>query len=229
MTRPPSSSSTTRPPCGTRSARCCNVFGYQVETYESAHHFLARSIPRGRAASSPMCACPAWTASSWCANWRGARSRLPVIVISGHADVPMAVAAIKAGAEDFIEKPVDDKEAGGRDQPRTGARLCQQGTARGDADAFGCALRAADAARDRGVDAGGRRLHQPGDRRAARHLARARWKAIACRSWRRCRPRASRCWCGRRSGWGLSRCRAPRIFSAQSASLLLLPTCPPHP
>jgi len=37
---------------------------------------------------------------------RGAN--IPVVLISGHADVPMAVEGIKAGAEDFIEKPVDD-------------------------------------------------------------------------------------------------------------------------
>lgn len=34
---------------------------------------------------------------------------LPVLMVSGHGDIPMAVAALKAGAEDFIEKPYRDQ------------------------------------------------------------------------------------------------------------------------
>jgi len=41
---------------------------------------------------------------------RGAGDRLPAIMISGNSDVPMAVQAMKAGASDFIEKPVSSEE-----------------------------------------------------------------------------------------------------------------------
>lgn len=38
------------------------------------------------------------------------RSALPIIFISAHGDIPMAVEAVRKGATDFIQKPFDDEE-----------------------------------------------------------------------------------------------------------------------
>ena len=35
---------------------------------------------------------------------------MPVVFLSGHGDIPIAVEAIRAGAMDFLEKPVRDKQ-----------------------------------------------------------------------------------------------------------------------
>jgi len=85
-----------------------SVFGFQVATYESADRFL-QSADLGR----PACIVadvrmPGIDGIELVRELARRNVALPVVLISGHADVPMAVAAIKAGAEDFIEKPVDD-------------------------------------------------------------------------------------------------------------------------
>ncbi len=85
-----------------------NVFGFAVETYESADAFLSmldRSRPGCVVADVRM---PGMDGIDLTRELARRKIRLPVVLISGHADVPMAVAAIKAGAEDFIEKPIDD-------------------------------------------------------------------------------------------------------------------------
>lgn len=85
-----------------------NVFGFTVETHDSADAFLSaldRSRPGCVVADVRM---PGMDGIELTRELARRRMPLPVILISGHADVPMAVAAIKAGAEDFIEKPIDD-------------------------------------------------------------------------------------------------------------------------
>lgn len=94
----------------TAFAEMLSIFGFRVETFESADAFLAKAP-----SAEPGCVVadvrmPGRDGIEMVREIVRRGLPLPVVLISGHADVPMAVAGIKAGAEDFIEKPVDDAE-----------------------------------------------------------------------------------------------------------------------
>ena len=87
-----------------------SVFGYSVKAYESADAFLA-TVNKGE----PGCIVadvkmPGTDGIGLVRELARRGIAMPVVLISGHADVPMAVDAIKSGAQDFIEKPVDDTQ-----------------------------------------------------------------------------------------------------------------------
>jgi len=87
-----------------------SVFGFTVETYDSADAFLQAidQLPSGCVVADVRM--PGTDGIELVRELGRRKIALPVVLISGHADVPMAVAGIKSGAEDFIEKPVDDAQ-----------------------------------------------------------------------------------------------------------------------
>lgn len=89
-------------------AEMLSVFGFRVETHPSAVAFLASYDPAWRGCVVADVRMPEMDGIELVRECGRRGIALPIILISGHADVPMAVEGIKAGAEDFIEKPVDD-------------------------------------------------------------------------------------------------------------------------
>jgi two-component system, LuxR family, response regulator FixJ len=85
-----------------------SVFGYSVKTYDSADSFLRTLDDRHSGCIVADVRMPGTDGIALVRELARRGVALPVVLISGHADVPMAVAAIKSGAHDFIEKPVDD-------------------------------------------------------------------------------------------------------------------------
>lgn len=87
-----------------------NVFGYTVEAYDSADSFLASFDKKRSGCIVADVRMPGTDGIKLVGELARRDIPIPVVLISGHADVPMAVAAIKSGAQDFIEKPVDDAQ-----------------------------------------------------------------------------------------------------------------------
>ena len=86
-----------------------DVNGFEPQVYESADAFLKGStIDVARCVVSDI-RLPGMTGVELVRKLKGGGSKCPVILITGHGDVALAVEAMKAGAVDFIEKPFDDE------------------------------------------------------------------------------------------------------------------------
>jgi FixJ family two-component response regulator len=87
--------------------RLMSAAGYQVALYESAECFLEKSP-----VDAPGCILldvrmPGLTGLQLQQRLVAMRQELPIVFLSGHGDIPLTVQAVKAGAEDFLTKPVD--------------------------------------------------------------------------------------------------------------------------
>ncbi|MCK0508493.1 response regulator transcription factor [Aromatoleum anaerobium] len=111
--------------------------GYRAIAFESAEQFLAAYQPAMTGCLVLDVRMPGMSGFELFEELRRQRSTLPVIFITGHGDVPMAVSAVKKGAVDFIEKPFGDRDMLGlierclaAEQESRGKRRLEADTAR---------------------------------------------------------------------------------------------------
>ncbi len=84
--------------------------GYRVRCFESAESFLSRYDAREVACLIVDIRMAAMTGLELQNRLIEARSPLPIVFITGHGDVPMAVDTMKKGAMDFIQKPFNEEQ-----------------------------------------------------------------------------------------------------------------------
>jgi FixJ family two-component response regulator len=84
--------------------------GLRVETFASAQEFLARSQ-----VDTPNCLVldvqlPALSGLDLQKRMAEANLEIPIVFITGHGNIPMSVRAMKAGAVEFLTKPLADRD-----------------------------------------------------------------------------------------------------------------------
>jgi len=80
-----------------------------VRSYESAEDFLENLSGLAIGCIVTDVRMPGMSGIDLLRKLRDIDVRMPVIVITGHGDVPLAVEAMRIGALDFLEKPYDDE------------------------------------------------------------------------------------------------------------------------
>jgi len=90
-------------------ARVLNEEGFSVEEFDSAEAFLARVEPPIEGCIVLDVSMPGLDGLELQARLRDAGRDLPIVFLTGYGDIPMSVQAIKAGATDFLTKPVNSR------------------------------------------------------------------------------------------------------------------------
>ena len=96
--------------------------GFQVALFESAHHFLDKLSSVGFGCIVSDVRMPEVDGIELLKRLKASLSVLPVLIMTGHGDVPLAVEAMKLGAIDFLEKPFEDDRLIGMIDVRLGRR-----------------------------------------------------------------------------------------------------------
>ncbi|HCK07221.1 MAG TPA: DNA-binding response regulator, partial [Rhodobacter sp.] len=81
--------------------------GYDTETYASAEEALSHLSPDYAGIVVTDIRMPTMDGMTFLKKITAMDSTLPVILVTGHGDVPIAVEAMRLGAFDFLEKPFD--------------------------------------------------------------------------------------------------------------------------
>jgi two-component system response regulator FixJ len=84
-----------------------DVAGFDVTAFDSAPAFLDGYSEGGARCLIADIRMPGMDGLELQKELNARRSKLPVIIMTGHGDVPLAVRAMRAGAIDFLEKPFD--------------------------------------------------------------------------------------------------------------------------
>lgn len=82
---------------------------FKVETYTSAQLFLENYDASKQGCLLVDVRMPVMSGLELIENLKIRKNRLPVIIITGYGDIPMAIRAMKAGAIDFVLKPINEQ------------------------------------------------------------------------------------------------------------------------
>ena len=91
-------------------ARLLRALGMQVETFASGREFLGCQVPDGPACLVLDVRLAGENGLVLQDALRTSERPLPIIFLTGHGTVPLCVQAMKAGAVDFLLKPVDEQD-----------------------------------------------------------------------------------------------------------------------